>query len=64
MEHFCINQNKFSKRTIEKVYNISSQGKHAEARRHYEMAAKLDPENNTLKQNLAKLQRAEKKKNN
>lgn len=44
-------------------YYISSQGKHAEARLHYEIAAKLDPDNITLKQNLAKLQRVEKKNN-
>jgi len=39
---------------------ISSQGKHTEARHHYEIAAKFDADNPTLKQNLAKLQRAEK----
>jgi len=38
------------------------EGKHAEARHHYEIAAKFDADNPTLKQNLAKLQRVEKKK--
>ena len=42
--------------------HVSSQGKHAEARHHYEIAAKFDADNPTLKQNLAKLQRVEKKK--
>ena len=37
------------------------QGNYAEARFHYETAAKLNPNDNTLKQNLAKLQRLEKR---
>ena len=37
------------------------QGNCAEARFHYETAAKLNPNDNTLKQNLAKLQRLEKR---
>ena len=37
------------------------QGNYAKARFHYETAAKLNPNDNTLKQNLAKLQRLEKR---
>lgn len=37
------------------------EGNRAEARVHYEIAAKLDPGNTILKENLAKLQRLEKK---
>ena len=44
------------------VIFVSSQGKHTEARHHYEIAAKFDADNPTLKQNLAKLQRVVKKK--
>ena len=39
--------------------NIPSQGNYVDARRHYEIAAKLDPNNVTLKQNMAKLIRVE-----
>ena len=45
------------------VLYISLQGEHTEAKHHYEIAAKFDPDNHTLKQNLAKLQRLEKKTN-
>ena len=44
-------------------FGASLQGNYAEARFHYEIAAKLDPNNDTLKQNLAKLQRLEKRNN-
>lgn len=37
------------------------EGNYAKARFHYETAAKLNPNDNTLKQNLAKLQRLEKR---